>query len=174
MPLSSRWNSLKVDSKLQAIDPESTIWYCPIFIRVLWSEDLIVLYYYWFILSFLKLKFWGGCLMGFNFEGKTWVSFSSGFGFSPTLNRRWKSLVVYISTPLMPIVMNSWAMLHYLRACTPNRAGYPRLSNMNAVRIRGSWTFFTRNRNLSLSPQISYKKNLFKNCVLLSALTSLF
>ena len=56
---------------------------------------------YCFLLSFLKLKFWGiiGCVFGF--RGKTWVSFYLPLVFSPTLDRpkkfEWYIYQVFLS-----------------------------------------------------------------------------
>ena len=45
---------------------------------------------WWFVLSSLKLKFWGDCRTCFEFGGKSWVSLLFGFDFTLTLDMRWE------------------------------------------------------------------------------------
>jgi len=85
--------------------------------------DLFISYY--FLLSFLKLKFWGivGCII--DFGGKTWVSFYLPLIFSLTLDRL-KKFEWYIPTLSKPIVMNvrPWATSpHAYTRTEPNRFG---------------------------------------------------
>ena len=123
MSLKQRWNSLKLDSRPQTIDPKSIVWCCPIsfvfydlMICFLFIVDLFYLPWNW---SFGGID---GCVL--NLARK--LEFSSYLALILVQHEKMRSWVVYILIPPMPIIMSigPWATSSRARRTRPGRAGF--------------------------------------------------